>query len=132
MPESPKRKLSNAQRQVLFEKDTEPPFSGKWLHNEKAGDYTCVNCGATLFSSKHKFDSKSGWPSFCDVAQYGAVTLVADSSYGMERVEVSCGSCSAHLGHVFDDAVDQPTGKRYCINSLALDFIEEEGSSHAK
>ena len=131
MPQSRNNQLTNKQRKIVFEKGTEPPFSGEWLHNEQAGDYVCINCRATLFSSQHKFDSKSGWPSFCDVAQYGAVKLQMDSSHGMERVEATCAACDAHLGHVFDDAVDQPTGKRYCINSLALDFVKQEEDADA-
>ncbi len=121
-PGDGRRQLSDAQRKVLREKETEPPFSGKLLHNKKEGVYVCADCGATLFSSDHKFDSGSGWPSFFDVAQYGAIKLVSDTSHGIERTEVQCASCSGHLGHVFDDAPEQPTGKRYCINSLALSF----------
>lgn len=114
--------LNEEQRKILFEKATEPPFSGELLRNAKSGEYKCANCNAVLFLSKHKFDSGSGWPSFYDVAQYGAIKLKSDSSHGMERSEVTCASCDGHLGHVFDDALDQPTGKRYCINSLALQF----------
>lgn len=117
--------LSEEQRKILFKKATEPPFSGELLHNAKSGEYKCANCNTVLFSSKHKFDSGSGWPSFYDVAQYGAIKLKSDSSHGMERSEVTCASCGGHLGHVFDDALDQPTGKRYCINSLALQFVED-------
>lgn len=129
-----KKKLSQQQYEVLRQGATEPPFSGELLHSTQAGDYCCAGCGALLFSSKHKFDSGSGWPSFYDVAQYENVTLTHDSSHGMERVEVACAKCGGHLGHVFDDALNQPTGKRYCINSCALDFDakEQPGDSDAE
>lgn len=118
--------LTEEQRKILFDKGTEAPFSGELLHNKTSGNYTCANCGTTLFSSQHKFDSGSGWPSFYDVAQYGAVELKTDNSHGMERTEAICSSCGGHLGHVFDDAIDQPTGKRYCINSLSLAFTKND------
>jgi len=114
--------LTDAQKDVLFNKATEAPFTGKFLHNKDSGMYTCANCGATLFSSDTKFDSGSGWPSFYDVAKTGAVKLVPDTSLGMERTEVVCSNCGVHLGHLFDDAYDQPTGQRFCINSASLDF----------
>lgn len=98
------------------------PFTGKLLHNEKTGKYTCAACGAVLFDSDTKFDSGSGWPSFYDVANTKAVKLVEDLSEGEHRVEVQCAKCGGHLGHVFNDAPDQPTGMRFCINSCALDF----------
>jgi peptide-methionine (R)-S-oxide reductase len=114
--------LTEEQKQILFEKGTEAPFTGKFLHNKKQGMYTCANCGAQLFSSEQKFDSGSGWPSFYDVIKSGAVKLEEDNSLGMHRTEVVCANCGGHLGHVFDDAPDMPTGKRYCINSVCLDF----------
>lgn len=117
-----KNKLTPDQYKVLRQKATEAPFSGEFLHNEKSGAYTCVACGNTLFKSDHKFDSGSGWPSFYDIAKTGAVLLVDDSSHGMHRTEVVCAKCKSHLGHVFDDGVGQPTGKRYCINSVCLAF----------
>lgn len=119
-------KLTPEQAKVLHEKATEAPFTGKYLHNEKDGMYTCANCGSELFSSGTKFDSGSGWPSFYDVAKSGAVKLVEDVSMGMTRTEAVCAQCGGHLGHVFDDAFDQPTGQRYCINSLSLDFKESK------
>jgi peptide-methionine (R)-S-oxide reductase len=117
--------LTEEQKQVLFEKATEAPFSGAYLHNDELGNYTCANCGKVLFSSETKFDSDCGWPSFYDVADKKAIRLVEDTSHGMQRVEVTCANCGAHMGHVFNDAVDQPTGMRFCINSLSLDFIEK-------
>jgi len=120
-----KKKLTPEQYSVLREKATEAPFTGKFLHNKDSGMYTCGACGAKLFSSDTKFDSGSGWPSFYDVAESGAVKLVDDSSHGMARTEAVCANCGSHLGHVFDDAYDQPTGQRFCINSLALDFMPQ-------
>lgn len=115
-------KLTDEQKDVLFNKATEAPFSGKFLHHKENGMYTCANCGAELFDSTTKFDSSSGWPSFYDVATKGNVKIQEDTSHGMRRVEAVCANCGGHLGHVFDDAPDQPTGKRFCINSCALDF----------
>ena len=115
-------KLTDEQKAVLFNKATEAPFTGTFLHNKDQGAYVCANCGHELFNSDTKFDSGSGWPSFYDVASTGAVKLVDDSSHGMERTEVVCGNCGGHLGHLFPDAFDQPTGQRYCINSVSLDF----------
>lgn len=117
-----KKKLTPEQYRVLREKDTEAPFTGKLLHNKDTGMYTCGACGQPLFKSDTKFDSGSGWPSFYDVVSKGAVTLKDDSTLGMHRTEVVCSNCGSHLGHLFNDASDQPTGLRYCINSLALDF----------
>ena len=114
--------LSEEQKQILFHKGTEAPFTGKFLNNKAKGMYICANCGAELFDSETKFDSGSGWPSFYDVASGGAVRLEEDNSHGMRRIEAVCTNCGGHLGHVFDDAYDQPTGQRYCINSLCLDF----------
>jgi len=116
--------LTDEQKDVLFNKATEAPFSGKLLHNDKTGVYICANCSQTLFASDAKFDSGSGWPSFYQPKETDAVSLVDDSSHGMQRTEVVCKNCGAHLGHLFDDAHDQPTGQRFCINSASLDFNE--------
>ena len=122
MPAQKNPYLTEDQKAVLFNKATEAPFIGQFLHNKDGGMYACANCGAELFSSGTKFDSGSGWPSFYDVASSGAVKLIPDRSHGMERTEVVCANCGGHLGHLFDDAHDQPTGQRYCINGCALDF----------
>lgn len=119
-------KLTVEQKDVLFNKATEAPFSGLLLNNEEDGVYKCANCGNVLFGAETKFESGSGWPSFYDVKDTKAVKLVADNALGMERVEVTCANCGGHLGHVFNDAYDQPTGMRFCINSLSLDFSEND------
>src|SRR5665213_2098722 len=121
-----KKKLTPEQYHILREKGTEAPFTGKLLHNDKCGDYTCMACGAVVFKSDTKFDSGSGWPSFYDPANIGAVVLTDDTSMGMTRTEVTCANCGSHLGHMFKDAPDQPTGQRFCINSAALDFKEKK------
>ncbi len=118
-----KEKLSTEQYHTLREKGTEAPFTGKLLHNKQEGMYVCPVCGSELFSSDTKFDSGSGWPSFYDVASTGAIRLIEDNSHGMHRVEAECATCGSHLGHVFNDAPDQPTGTRYCINSASLEFM---------
>jgi peptide-methionine (R)-S-oxide reductase len=117
-----RKKLTPEQYAVLREKGTEVPFTGKLLHNKDSGMYTCAACGAELFESGTKFDSDSGWPSFYDVATKGAVKLEEDNAHGMRRTEVVCANCGGHLGHVFDDAPQTPTGQRFCINSCALNF----------
>ncbi len=117
-----KKQLTPEQYEVLREKGTETPFSGTLLNNKEKGGYYCAACGAQVFSSEHKFDSHSGWPSFYNVANNKAVILKEDNDHGMQRVEVTCANCGSHLGHVFHDAPDQPTGMRFCINSVALNF----------
>lgn len=120
-----KEKLTPEQYEVLRQKGTETPGTGKLLHNKATGDYTCAACGQVLFKSATKFDSGSGWPSFYDAAEKGAVELHTDESHGMVRTEAVCARCGGHLGHVFPDAFDQPTGQRYCINSAALNFKKD-------
>lgn len=115
------KKLTKEQHHILKEGGTEAPFSGKLLHNKGGGNYVCADCGNELFSSKDKFDSKSGWPSFSDVIKKGNVKLKKDNDLLMNRTEVICKKCGGHLGHVFTDG-SKPSGQRYCINSLALDF----------
>jgi peptide-methionine (R)-S-oxide reductase len=120
-----KKKLTPEQYNICFLKGTEPAGSGKYLHNKAQGTYFCVACGQELFSSDSKFDSGTGWPSFFKPSSKGAVTEQADNAYGMKRVEINCGRCGAHLGHVFDDG-PEPTGQRFCVNSLSLKFEEKK------
>lgn len=120
-----KHDLTPEQFHILREKGTEAPFSGKLLQNHKTGDYTCAACGQVVFKSGTKFDSGSGWPSFYDAANNKAINLSEDSSHGTQRTEVTCANCGSHLGHLFHDAPDQPTGMRFCINSAALGFKEK-------
>jgi len=117
--------LSNEEFTVTQNKGTEPPFSGKYLNNKKSGVYSCICCNSDLFSSEHKYDSHSGWPSFFDIIDSENLKLIEDKSHGMSRIEVTCNKCGAHLGHVFDDG-PKPTNKRYCINSVSLRFNNEE------
>ena len=115
-----KKKLSPEQYNVLRQKGTEAPFTGKYVHEKKSGMYNCMACGNPLFPSTAKFDSGTGWPSF-DEALTDAVKHIHDTSHGMDRVEVVCARCGSHLGHVFDDGPTK-TGKRYCLNSVCLDL----------
>lgn len=121
-----KKRLTPEQYSILRGHSTEAPFSGKLLHNNKSGDYVCGACGQVVFKSDTMFDSGSGWPSFYDPANTKAVVLTEDNSGGMHRTEVNCSNCGSHLGHVFHDVPDQPTGNRFCINSAALDFKEKK------
>ncbi len=115
------RRLTTEQYQVLRKHDTERPFTGEYWDNKKPGAYSCAGCGQLLFDASTKFASGSGWPSFYQPAVEGNVATEADASLGMVRTEVHCGRCGGHLGHRFPDG-PQPTGQRYCINSVSLRF----------
>ncbi len=125
-----KKKLTPEQYRVLREKGTELPFYGKYVHETADGMYVCVVCGNQLFSSKAKFDSGTGWPSF-DQALPGAVILKTDTSHGMNRTEVLCSGCASHLGHLFNDG-PTATGQRYCMNSVCFDLVPKDTKPRGK
>lgn len=116
-----RERLTRERYQVLRMKGTERPFTGTLLHNKEKGTYVCGGCGAELFRSEDKFDSGSGWPSFFSPIDDGRIKERRDTTLGMARTEIVCAACGGHLGHVFDDG-PEPTGRRYCVNSLSLDF----------
>ncbi len=123
-----REQLSPERYEVLRNKGTEAPFTGEYVNTKDDGMYRCAACGAELFRSDTKFDSGTGWPSFWEVAESGAVELRPDNGFFMRRTEAVCATCGSHLGHVFDDG-PQPTGKRFCINSCSLDLDRESGTS---
>jgi peptide-methionine (R)-S-oxide reductase len=120
-----KKQLDPQQYKVLRKKATERAFSGELLHNKETGVYTCAGCGTELFSSDAKYDSGSGWPSFWTALAKDKITEIPDHTLGMERIEIVCKNCGGHLGHLFDDG-PQPTGMRYCVNSLSLGFKRKD------
>lgn len=119
-----RQRLSPDQYRVARKKGTEPPFAGRYVHTKGKGSYRCSSCGNPLFSSEDKYDSGTGWPSFTRPISEESVATEGDNSLFMRRTEVLCSRCEAHLGHLFDDG-PKPTGQRYCMNSISLDFEEE-------
>ncbi len=116
--------LTQEQKKVLFEKATEPPFSGKYLDYKGEGKFVCANCHSKLFDSSTKFESGSGWPSFYDAIDKDAIHTQTDKSHFMVRTEILCANCGGHLGHLFRDGPN-PTGLRYCVNSLSVEIDTE-------
>jgi peptide-methionine (R)-S-oxide reductase len=119
-----RKELTPEQYQVMRQKGTERAFAGAYVDNHEKGTYRCAACGEPLFDADTKFDSGSGWPSFFKPLSADAVETEEDRTHGMRRTEVMCKKCGAHLGHVFDDG-PKPTGQRYCINSISLDFVKK-------
>lgn len=124
-----KQVLTNEQYYILREKGTERPFTGKWLLNNDKGVYKCAGCGNELFTSDMKFNSHCGWPSFDKEIAGGKINQTEDVSHGMHRIEITCAKCGGHLGHIFDDGPTE-TGKRYCVNSVSLEFVPENATTN--
>ncbi len=120
-----RKELTDFEYHVLREAGTERPYTGELLEEERTGTFRCRGCQAELFKSTTKFDSHCGWPSFYEPKAEDAVELIEDRSHGMKRVEVRCRNCGSHLGHVFEDAPQTPTGDRFCINSVSITFEEQ-------
>jgi len=118
------KRLNDEERRVLLNQGTEPPFCGGLLDNKQNGAYCCKLCGLPLFKSTAKFNSGTGWPSFYEPYDTAHIRELKDSSHGMVRVEIRCQRCDGHLGHVFEDG-PRPTGLRYCLNSVSMDFMQE-------
>ena len=118
------KNLSSEERRVLLNQGTEPPFCGGLLDNKEAGVYSCRLCGLPLFKSTNKFESGTGWPSFYQAFDPDHIREIRDLSHGMMRVEIRCQRCDGHLGHVFDDG-PKPTGRRYCLNSVSMEFVPD-------
>ena len=127
-----REKLSEQAYEVTQKGATEPPFTGEYYKTKDDGMYHCTVCNTPLFDSNTKFDSHSGWPSFYDPQEDSVVRLRPDDSHSMTRTEASCTECGAHLGHVFEDAPETPTGQRYCINSCALSLKKREKNEEKK
>lgn len=124
-----REKLNDFEYHVLREAGTERPYTGEYWDNKEVGIYSCRACGAELFSSETKFDSRCGWPSFYQPAEGSNVTYLRDETMGMTRIEARCGSCESHLGHVFEgEGFDTPTDLRYCINSISMRFAPKASS----
>lgn len=117
--------LSPIEFAILREHGTERPGTGRYLNEERSGAYHCAGCGQRLYDATAKFHSGCGWPSFFEEVEEGALRLIRDLSHGMVRTEMRCSRCDGHLGHIFDDAPDQPTGKRHCVNGYALVFVPD-------
>jgi len=126
-----KKSLTEMQFYVTQNHGTEPPFSGNLWHNKREGVYHCLVCDAALFNPQSKYDSGCGWPSFYEPVSENAIRYLNDYSHGMQRIEIRCGNCDAHLGHVFPDG-PQPTGERFCVNSASLSFNDEADGEQIK